>query len=376
MHCLVVDPNVAFATLLKEELMRLGHNVDVCTSGANAMALVSSSPPDLALLDMGLEGPDALVLGRRLRELRQDIRLVLIPLMGEQPALGEDAPAIQGVLPKPFFLPELPDRIASALAAPLDQTDPEMRSVAADMSTAHAASSSVDDRAPAELGSHEAADVEVVRGLGGDPAHLAALLFEDTGEASKLLGDDGDGGLDWLAALEPLEAGAGSEAGAAARPPVLDPGNGVGSRGGQAQREAVVSKESEASPVFSRRAFRMNQGRIEALMRELVAEVGADGVILTCDTGLLTAVGGLDENEIESISAAVLSGSRTSAEMARIMGREQLRFEQSIAGGSYLLYALGIQDAILAVTVSGDAPLGLLRHQSRAAAERISDLCT
>ncbi|MBN1250002.1 MAG: hypothetical protein JXC32_20225, partial [Anaerolineae bacterium] len=74
--------------------------------------------------------------------------------------------------------------------------------------------------------------------------------------------------------------------------------------------------------------------------------------------------------------AAVLSGSRTSAEMARILGREQLRFEQSIAGGSYLLYALGIQDAILAVTVSGDAPLGLLRHRARATAERIADLCT
>lgn len=142
---------------------------------------------------------------------------------------------------------------------------------------------------------------------------------------------------------------------------------------------AVVAdpEEAEEEPPtgISRRAFRMNQGRIESLMGRLANDVGADGVLLTCRQGLLTAVGGLDEAEIESISTAVLHGAHTSAEVARILGREQVRFEQSIAGGSYMLYALGVHDAILAVTVSGDAALGLLRLSARGAAERIADLC-
>lgn len=358
MHLLVVDPNVAFGTLLREELVRLGHRVDVCSSGTTALSLAASDPPDLALLDMGLESPDALALGERLRGVRRDVRLMLIPLMGEAPALTANAPAIQGVLSKPFFLPELADRIGAAMAVPLDEMgDGVWNGAGPDGEQAPGDDDPVYARAV-----RDEADVLEGADLGAGGFDAVDLLMDDASV---------DSDLDWLTALEPL-ANAGETADETTG---TDAGAPMVAVGAEATAPVHVESEVAAASGISRRAFRMNQGRIEALMADLVSEVGADAVILTCDAGLLTAVGGLQEDEIASISDAVLSGFRASAEMARVLGREQLRFEQSIAGGSYLLYALGIEDAILAVTVRGDAPLGLLRHRARITAERIADLC-
>jgi len=87
-------------------------------------------------------------------------------------------------------------------------------------------------------------------------------------------------------------------------------------------------------------------------------------------------VGGLAQAEAESISRAIIHGWRTSAEVARILGREQVRFEQSISGDDYMLYALSVEvNAIMGVAVRGAAPLGLLRHHARATAERIAQIC-
>jgi predicted regulator of Ras-like GTPase activity (Roadblock/LC7/MglB family) len=109
-------------------------------------------------------------------------------------------------------------------------------------------------------------------------------------------------------------------------------------------------------------------------MDALAAEVGADAVMLTCEQGVLALVGDLTADDADSISEMVVHGWQTSAEVARILGREQRRFEQSIAGGSYMLYAVSVRDAIMAVAIRGTAPLGLLRHRARATAERISAL--
>ena len=53
-----------------------------------------------------------------------------------------------------------------------------------------------------------------------------------------------------------------------------------------------------------------------------------------------------------------------------------LRFEQSITGDNYMLYALSVDvNAIMGVVVRGAAPLGLLRHHARTTAERIAQIC-
>ncbi len=118
---LVVDPNEAFSTLLTEELRRQQHAVEAAFTCDEALDTAQAQSFDLALLDMGLEEMGAVALAQSLREISSQMRLIFIPLIGEDLASEvKDIIGYQGVLPKPFFLPELPERIEAALKAPLN----------------------------------------------------------------------------------------------------------------------------------------------------------------------------------------------------------------------------------------------------------------
>lgn len=290
MHILVVDPNVAFATLLHEELQRHGHDVVGASSFNEALKLAGAGTLDLALLDMAVDGAGAVVLGQKLREMHPTLRLVLIPLMGETlaPEVASSL-AIQGILPKPFFLPELEERIEAALRAPLLPLG-----------------ISVTDTLPPEPATK--------------PAPIAAPQPAPAVEAEKKVVNE--------AAVK---------------------------------LKSLVSKHRKA---------------VERAMSSLAQEVGADAVVLTVDDEMATWVGMLAKSDADVMAQAVIQGWTTSAKVARILGREQLRFEQSIAGGDYMLYALSVNTLmILAVAIRGGPALGLLRHRAREAAEEIADLC-
>jgi CheY-like chemotaxis protein len=297
MHILVVDPNVAFGTLLSEELLRLGYTVDQVISGAEALQCAQDNAPSLAILDMALEAPDALTVAAQLREFDASLRLLLIPLIGESLQIDEKSLPIQGVLPKPFFLPELPMRISSALG--IEVTEEE-----------------------------------------------AAQLVED-----------------WLAQ------------------PVIPP---LDEEPASVVNDAISFIEPVKTSLFADRdhgfqyiRYQNNADRVRNLLETLIFEIGADSALLTLDEHLLTWVGEFAEAQAESIAKVVIQGWRSSEEMARILGREQLQFEQSIAGGSYMLYALSIDiNAIMAVAIRGTATLGMIRIRAREVAGQISKLCS
>ena len=117
---LIVDSNKAFATMLQESLEQGSDcRATVATGGDEALQALTTAEFDLAIVDLGLTDADGATLARALRQQRADLRLMLIPLMGEElPSELADLD-VQGVLPKPFFLPELPGRITDALARPV-----------------------------------------------------------------------------------------------------------------------------------------------------------------------------------------------------------------------------------------------------------------
>jgi len=117
---LLLDSDEAFATMLQESLEQGSeYRATVTTNGDEALQALTAARFDLAIVDLGLTDPDGAVVARRLRQQQADLRLMLIPLMGEElPSELADID-VQGVLPKPFFLPELPERIADALAQPV-----------------------------------------------------------------------------------------------------------------------------------------------------------------------------------------------------------------------------------------------------------------
>ncbi len=251
---LIVDPNEAFATLLQQEIDGVENiSADVVLSGKEALQATAAADYTMAIVDMGLPDLPAAQLVRALRQEHPDLRLMVIPLEGEEvPAELADVP-IQGTLPKPFFLPELPERIRQALSRPL--------------------------AAPAQA------------------------------EAEKA----------------PARAPAG---------------------------EAVPG--------------------VLPLMSRLAQEVGAEAVLLIRGGELVAQTGRMSENGVAALTSLVADAWRASTRVAQILGKEQLRFEQSIEGAEYLLYSLAItEDLILSVVVAGKVPLGMIRHRAKETAEEI-----
>jgi CheY-like chemotaxis protein len=261
---LIVDSDVAFATMLQEGLQQGGeYRASVAISGDEALQALAAAEFDLAVVDLGLTDPDGATLARRLRQRQADLRLMLIPLTGEEipPELADLH--VQGVLPKPFFLPELPGRIADGLARPVGEGPGVAETVTAEPETV--------------------------------PSRLAGLC----------------------------------------------------------ERVPGIGQE----------------------MAMLSQEINAEAVILTCGGKLIAHTGRLSAKEAEGLAQAVAESWRTSARVARILGREQLRFEQSVEGGEHVFYSLAVaEDIILSVALSVTVPLGIIRHRTKATADALRAL--
>ena len=117
---LIVDNNASFALMLHDSVKReTEHEVSICTNAGEVQESLSAASYDLAIVDMGLEDEDPISLIRAMRASQKSLRVMAIPLMGED--LSDDVAEldIQGVLTKPFFIGDLADTIEAALLAPV-----------------------------------------------------------------------------------------------------------------------------------------------------------------------------------------------------------------------------------------------------------------
>jgi DNA-binding response OmpR family regulator len=79
---LIVDDNEDATDLLTEALRDAGYAIIAAYDGPTALRLAAASPPDVALIDIGLPEMDGYELARRLRELWPASALRLIALTG------------------------------------------------------------------------------------------------------------------------------------------------------------------------------------------------------------------------------------------------------------------------------------------------------
>ena len=84
LRVLVVDDNEDAAFLLQRALRRRGHEALVAYDGPSALELAATSPPDVALLDLGLPVMDGLELATRLRAAHPATLLVAVTGYGQQ----------------------------------------------------------------------------------------------------------------------------------------------------------------------------------------------------------------------------------------------------------------------------------------------------
>jgi CheY-like chemotaxis protein len=115
---LVVDSDQAFATILKEGLEAPGdYRVSLTHDGSDALESVVERPFDMVIVDMGLQDVKPLTLIKAIREAKPSMRVMVIPLMGQGVPKELEEVNIQGIVPKPFFVDDLPSLLTKAMNA-------------------------------------------------------------------------------------------------------------------------------------------------------------------------------------------------------------------------------------------------------------------
>ena len=114
-HILVVDDQREIRDLVQEYLAGEGFRVSTAHDGAGMRRVLSQSPADLVILDLGLPGEDGLTLARWLRS-QSGIGIIILTGRGEtvDRIIGLEMGA-DDYLPKPFNLRELLARVKSVL---------------------------------------------------------------------------------------------------------------------------------------------------------------------------------------------------------------------------------------------------------------------
>ena len=129
-NILVVDCDEGFGLMLKEGLENssLYDSLWVQT-GSDALQLVVESHFDLVIVDMALVDMTPLTLIKAIREAKSEMKIMIIPLIGQSVPRSIDTLEVNGVLTKPFFVGDLPDLIDQALGHPTHSTPPPVEAI-------------------------------------------------------------------------------------------------------------------------------------------------------------------------------------------------------------------------------------------------------
>ena len=115
-NILVIDSDEGFGNMLKDGLVNSGHYRARCVhSGSNALEAVVEDQFDLVIIDMALTDMSPITLVQAIREAKNSLRIMMIPLIGQELPEQVNTLNINGTLTKPFFVGDLPDMVNKAL---------------------------------------------------------------------------------------------------------------------------------------------------------------------------------------------------------------------------------------------------------------------
>jgi len=114
---LFVDDEEQIVRPLQKILNRMGYEVVISTSSAEAWRLFCENPNgfDLVLTDQTMPEMTGTELTNRIKELRPEIPIVLITGLDSPPTSDYGSEGVFGILLKPFTITELVELISNAL---------------------------------------------------------------------------------------------------------------------------------------------------------------------------------------------------------------------------------------------------------------------
>lgn len=350
---LIVDNNPGFALMLKEGLEEEATcRATVVPTGPEALDAASRGSFDLAIVDLGLQAQDDLdgeAVARKLREVDPDLSLIVIPLQGSE--LPDDLRnlGVQGTLPKPFFLPDLPDLVETALGGPVKgpgtpaerETQPGP-GVPESPPVPDKASVTAQSVLPEQRGVKEVPE-EGQRPTGPQKGRVPGRT---SGRAREEVSPES-------AVAQSLDA------------PELrgDTEDGTTSR----RTDEGSTGDGVPSPLVEAWT-----GAATAEIERLAREVNADAVVVTHRGDIVASAGRIRDDRRHALAQSIWDACQLSGMAARSLGREPSDFEQAVEGESYALYTLTIEDGLLlSAVLRSDTTLGVLRHQARRTARRL-----
>ncbi len=122
---LVVDNDPAFAQMLCQTITgALGYSAEAAASAKDAWACLARAASDMVIIDTGLQDTSPLEFVREVRRRYPTLRLVLIPLEGEELDESFRSIEVQGILPKPFFFDDLQTILRQAMERKPPEIEP------------------------------------------------------------------------------------------------------------------------------------------------------------------------------------------------------------------------------------------------------------
>jgi predicted regulator of Ras-like GTPase activity (Roadblock/LC7/MglB family) len=140
--------------------------------------------------------------------------------------------------------------------------------------------------------------------------------------------------------------------------------------------EAAVPVLTPISPVPQEtiRFLRANETEIVRLLDDLNREVRAEAILLIAGAELIAQAGMLSRAQCRELTALISQSAQAAALAARFLGERAGRFGQSLHEGSEVrLYSLSLGEGIsLSLALNSNVPLGMIRHQCRQTADRLT----
>lgn len=113
---LIVDDEEHIRKVLSRALITQGYEVSIAADGEEALRLASSSPFDLALLDLKMPGMSGLEVLQHLKEMLPDLIVIMLTGVADNESLETQSRArgAAAYLTKPCTLAELRECVANA----------------------------------------------------------------------------------------------------------------------------------------------------------------------------------------------------------------------------------------------------------------------
>ncbi|MBN1869076.1 MAG: response regulator [Candidatus Omnitrophica bacterium] len=105
---LIVDDEIDVREFAKRFFKKRGIDVSIASGGDEALNIIGRHRPDLVLLDIQMEGLSGMEVLRKLREEKNDIKVIMVT-GAEDPSIIDEANnlGVKGYIHKPLILEEL-----------------------------------------------------------------------------------------------------------------------------------------------------------------------------------------------------------------------------------------------------------------------------